>query len=281
MTDRPLLSIVTITYNNAQGLQRTLESLTVQQAILPGSVEWVVVDGASTDDTVAVAELAPPSTVYICEPDQGVYDAMNKGWKRSSGHYVQFLNAGDCFSGSHSLAALLGELQSRQCLWLVARATTLCGGKGKSILIGNMPHVWWRHAVGLQPHCHQSTVFARSLLEILGGYCLDFDFVGDFDLILRCGLISAPAEVTTTIVAYEGGGMSSTRQDEIPLLLHQVRSYRLQLSGLALRMDKLWALLRRTRLRLARTVAGSSSLSRVRGLHRWSRGGRPASPDRP
>lgn len=244
----PLLSIVTATYNDADRLRHTLTSIERQGGKAKG-VEIVIVDGSSTDDTSAAITRYPSlHPIYICEPDGGVYDAMNKGWRRSTGRYVQFLNAGDSFASPSSLATLLAALETCRVPWLVAGARHLHGGKRPPSTIRNMPHVWWRHAAGLQPHCHQSTIFARPVLELLEGYCLGFDFVADFDLILRCGLIAPPAEIVEILVVYEGGGMSAKRHDEIAMLLHQVRVARLELSGAAVWLDWLWARWRKLRL---------------------------------
>lgn len=277
MNDRaPLLSIVTATYNDAGGLSRTLNSVALQTSGTD-RVELVIVDGGSTDATSAVVashdRLRP---IFISEPDEGVYDAMNKGWQRCSGRFVQFLNAGDTFANGSSLAALLKALECGDPSWLVAGAVHLNGGHGPPTLINNLPHVWWRHAAGLQPACHQSTVFARTVLEALGGYSLEFDFVADFDLILRCGLIAAPLEIHQTLVVYEGGGMSAQRHHEISMLLHRVRVSRLSLTGGALRWDLLWTRCRESRMRFAQlrlTVASRPWLRRKPPRSRHVRSG--------
>ena len=90
------VSIVTITYNAARTLQRTLDSVACQTY---ADIEHLIIDGASKDDTVAIAErykAASRHTVVIqSEPDNGLYDAMNKGLQKATGDYLVFLNAGD------------------------------------------------------------------------------------------------------------------------------------------------------------------------------------------
>ena len=106
------ITVVTITYQAAAVLQRTLDSLLRQD--YPW-VEHIVVDGASTDQTVKmveayqtqVAALHPDWTVKLkSEPDGGLYDAMNKGLERTTGDYVVFMNAGDCFAADDVLATV-------------------------------------------------------------------------------------------------------------------------------------------------------------------------------
>ena len=90
------ISIVTITYNAERVLQRTLDSVRCQSY---RHIEHLIVDGASTDGTVAMAgryrEECPYPVAVQSEPDNGLYDAMNKGLQRATGDYILFLNAGD------------------------------------------------------------------------------------------------------------------------------------------------------------------------------------------
>lgn len=86
-------SIVTIVWNNLDGLRRTAESLRGQQRDL---FEWIVVDGGSTDGTLeAFGEFSGLFDHFQSEPDRGLYDAMNKGIAHANGQYVLFLNGDD------------------------------------------------------------------------------------------------------------------------------------------------------------------------------------------
>lgn len=95
----PLISVITITYNAAATLPPTLDSVAAQTFT---DFEYLVIDGASTDSTVALASALPCAQVFS-EPDRGLYDAMNKGLRRAKGEYVIFLNAGDSFSAPNTL----------------------------------------------------------------------------------------------------------------------------------------------------------------------------------
>ena len=89
------LSIITVNYNNREGLARTARSV-VEQTF--SDFEWIVVDGGSTDGSVGVIqEYADCIAWSVSEPDGGIYEAMNKGLDMASGEYVQFLNSGDSF----------------------------------------------------------------------------------------------------------------------------------------------------------------------------------------
>lgn len=93
----PEVTFVTITYNNAKGLRRTAGSVNRFRACVQANdrFEWVVVDGASTDETLSILNEYSPDRL-VSEPDSGIYDAMNKGVALARGKYVLFLNAGDC-----------------------------------------------------------------------------------------------------------------------------------------------------------------------------------------
>ncbi len=231
------LSIVTITCNDAEGLRRTLESV-AGQTLRPAEI--LVVDNLSGDSTPAVVTSFSELPIrYVREADSGVYDAMNKGWRRGSQPFVQFLNSGDVFSRRDALAILNVSLANlTEGGWLTTGAVQ-AGERDR--VIRNIPHSWWRHALGLQSHCHQACIFSRSQLVALDGLSEDYSFAGDFDYILRAGLVRQPSEVNEILVHYEGGGMSATRWREIPRLLHHVRVDRLQLSQPWKTLDLLWA----------------------------------------
>ena len=104
-------SVITITYNAEAVLQRTLDS--VLQQTYEG-VEHIIIDGASTDRTLQMAEdykaandngqsPKPHKVIIHSEPDQGIYDAMNKGLTQASGDYVLIMNAGDFFPKDDTL----------------------------------------------------------------------------------------------------------------------------------------------------------------------------------
>ena len=90
------VSIVTITWNAARTLQRTLDSVRCQTY---ADIEHLIIDGASTDETLPIAQHyqqdSSHQVVIQSEPDKGLYDAMNKGLQKATGDYVVFLNAGD------------------------------------------------------------------------------------------------------------------------------------------------------------------------------------------
>lgn len=99
------ITIITIAYNSAEGIGRTIESVLAQEpGDIPYTMEYLVIDGASSDDTVAIAESYIPDMEsrgidyrISSEPDGGIYDAMNKGIRRATGDIIGILNSGDWY----------------------------------------------------------------------------------------------------------------------------------------------------------------------------------------
>lgn len=107
------LTIITVNFNNAAGLAKTLESVVSQTS---QNFEYIVIDGGSTDFSIAsinrVAGSLSQRLKWISEPDAGIYSAMNKGIRMATGDYLQFLNSGDCLSGKDVVELMLTELKA-------------------------------------------------------------------------------------------------------------------------------------------------------------------------
>lgn len=95
MENKPLISIVTVSYNTVSTIERTILSVINQSY---PNIEYIIIDGGSTDGTVdVIKKYADRIAYWISEPDGGIYDAMNKGIEYANGEYINFMNAGDCF----------------------------------------------------------------------------------------------------------------------------------------------------------------------------------------
>lgn len=101
------LSVITIVYNNARDIERTMRSVLEQSY---PHIEYIVIDGASKDGTVDIINLYKSRlTTFISEPDGGIYDAMNKGLSVATGDYVLFMNSGDEVYGRETVAKLFAS----------------------------------------------------------------------------------------------------------------------------------------------------------------------------
>ena len=105
------LSLITINRNNALGLERTIKSVANQTI---KEFEYIVIDGASTDNSVDVIKKYEPGfahLIWVSEPDSGIYNALNKGIRMASGDYIQVLNSGDCIATSEVTEKMLMALE--------------------------------------------------------------------------------------------------------------------------------------------------------------------------
>ena len=110
-----IVTIITVCRNHAQELERTIRSVESQTW---QEKEYLVIDGASTDETPNVIKAHEASiTRWVSEPDQGIYDAMNKGVKMAQGEWVIFMNAGDTFASDNTLQRVFGSPQDADVIY--------------------------------------------------------------------------------------------------------------------------------------------------------------------
>lgn len=96
----PKITVITVVYNAETLIEQTIRSV-LQQTFSP--IEYIIIDGASTDNTLALLEEYRNRIAVYSERDTGIYDAMNKGLQKAGGEYVLFLNAGDLLADDHTL----------------------------------------------------------------------------------------------------------------------------------------------------------------------------------
>lgn len=176
-----LFSIITVTYNAAKVLAATLKSVKDQSF---RDFEYLVIDGASTDDTVALVERAGIATTTVwSEPDKGLYDAMNKAIDRASGQYLIFLNAGDAFATAETLAHIAMASQKRPDV--IYGQTQLVDTTGDVVGKRHLTapkHLTWQSFKNGMLVCHQAFIARR---EICPHYDLNYRFSSDYDWCIK------------------------------------------------------------------------------------------------
>ena len=186
----PLISVITITFNASRVLPPTLRSVAGQTF---RDFEHIVIDGASTDDTIAVARrLGVDGLRIVSEPDKGLYDAMNKGLAAAKGKYVVFLNAGDAFAGEDVLEAYAGAADSDPDIIyadteIVDEERRVIGPRHLSapdILTAES----FSHGMLI---CHQAFMVRRSMAP---AYDLQYRFSADYDWTVKCIMLTDPAK---------------------------------------------------------------------------------------
>ncbi len=178
----PLFSIITITFNAEATLEPTLQSVAAQQE---NDYEYLIIDGASKDGTVALARQYDCVTRIISEPDRGLYDAMNKGIKAATGEYLIFLNAGDSLYTPDTLKKIhdfIGENRPD----ILYGETAIVDSDRHFISMRRLktPETlsWKSFRMGMLV-CHQAFIVRRELAPL---YDLSYRFSADFDWCIRC-----------------------------------------------------------------------------------------------
>ena len=180
----PRFSIITITYNAEATLLPTLRSV-IEQSY--PHIEYIIVDGASTDGTLLlIARYQQHVDKLISEPDKGLYDAMNKGLAAATGDYVWFMNAGDTFHSNYTLRNVARAIeQSAQQPDVLYGQTALVNETrdflGKRRLRAPKSLSWRSFKWGMLV-CHQSFVARRTLAPT---YDLTYRFSADCDWCIR------------------------------------------------------------------------------------------------
>lgn len=224
----PLFSIVTITYQDVDGLRRTVESVEVQSL---GDYEHIVIDGGSTDGSAEWLE-TNFTGAWVSEPDGGRYPAMNKGAAMASGRYLWFLHAGDSFGDPTVLervARLLDRHEGDPPEWLFGFARVVGPDRSVVGIIGFAPFTMFKFAIQRLSIPHQATAMRRSLFEQIGGYDDRVEVGADQVLLMAAANRSLPLAVADFLCDFDSTGMSANRpwvenlRDDIAVL-RQARS---------------------------------------------------------
>lgn len=177
------ISIITVAYNSAETIGETMESVVRQTH---ANFEHLVIDGASEDRTVAIAkERSTPHTRIVSEPDEGIYDAMNKGLSWARGDVIGFLNADDMFADDKVLSRVAKAFEDP--------AIEACFGDLLYVTEDNQfvvrywksqPYSHGRFARGWSP-AHPTFYIRRSALDRLGYFNLSYRLAADTEFMLR------------------------------------------------------------------------------------------------
>jgi glycosyltransferase involved in cell wall biosynthesis len=176
-----LLSIITVTLNNAKGLQRTLDSLVFQTC---RDFEWIVIDGVSNDGTLVLVENNRAIiTKFLSEKDAGIYDAMNKGWRASTGHYCLFLNAGDELAAPDVIERVLPYLQDQSTDYFYG--DIISGQLGSTFQSSHFQEPVSLHYLISWYLPHPSSFIKKSVLQTLSGYSTRYRIISDWIFTVR------------------------------------------------------------------------------------------------
>ncbi len=205
MNKKPLISVVTVVFNAGDLLERTISSIRNQDY---PEIEYIVVDGNSSDNTISVIEANQDIIQqWISEPDEGLYDAMNKGLGMAHGDYVWFINAGDVIYENNVLSKIFsagfepGDIYYGE--------TMIIDKEGREIGMRRLkaPEILsWKSLINGMVVCHQSFIVRREMAPL---YDLNYKIAADYLWMLQC--LKNASKITNThfiLTGFLDGGLN-------------------------------------------------------------------------
>ncbi|EDQ01565.1 glycosyltransferase family 2 protein [Shewanella benthica] len=229
MQTNPLISIVTVCYNVASELPETIESIINQDY---NNIEYIIIDGGSSDNSVEIIkhyeQVAKQKGVYfkwISEPDNGIYDAMNKGIELATGQWVNFMNVGDLPSS--------GYLSTMESLTDISSEVNIVYGNTRILQFNKLvippKHLKKQSFYYQMPLCHQSIFYkVSSIKKYNPKFSIIADEVGIYEELINNGsnsFLYLPFEVCT----YSLGGVS---EEQIYTMYKQQQLFLVNIVGL-------------------------------------------------
>jgi glycosyltransferase involved in cell wall biosynthesis len=216
------LSIITINFNNAAGLEKTICSVIEQNF---DDFEYIVIDGGSSDESTGIIRKHADCIRYwVSEPDKGIYDAMNKGIRASVGEYILFLNSGDFIINQGILRQVFSAPVTSDILY---GELIFDYGEGQEKLESlpdriDLPFLFNRNI------WHPASFIRKKLFDKYGEYDTDFRIAGDYDFFFK---VIIREKCTTSflpfpISVYETTGASSDSVNLPKILLEREKVHR-------------------------------------------------------
>ena len=215
------ISIITVVYNNVNNIEDTiLNVLKVKENYK--NLEYLVIDGGSSDGTVDVIQKYQSGIdFWMSEPDEGIYDAMNKGITNANAEWIIFMNSGDLFYDNGVLNTIFDENQIER--------TDIIYGKTKSKNTNRTiipPKKVNKSYFFANTICHQSIFFNKKLFNELALYDLNYKIISDRDHLFRSCASNAKFKYVDTIISiWDEEGFSN---DNILLFKKEVSFFRKQ-----------------------------------------------------
>ncbi|MDD2412204.1 MAG: glycosyltransferase family 2 protein [Bacteroidales bacterium] len=184
MKPNPFISIITVVYNSDKYLEKTILSIAKQNSTI---VEYIIIDGGSKDDTINIIQKHKQHIQKsISEPDNGLYDAMNKGLEMASGEYVWFINSGDKIYDTSTVESIAKIAQSQNFPDVIYGETIIIDENEQEIGPRRLKvpkNLSWKSLIDGLVICHQSFIVKRNIAP---KYNLKYKIAADYDWILKC-----------------------------------------------------------------------------------------------
>lgn len=201
------ISIITINYNNLEGLRKTMESVASQTW---KDFEYVVIDGGSTDGSKELIEAYQDNIDYwVSESDKGIYNAMNKGIRAAKGAYVYFLNSGDTFCETDTLSSVNDSINESLDFYY---GDLKYAGSNEVIHCPDTLTFDYFYKMTLP---HQAVFIRRALFDSLFYYNEDLKIVSDWEFFIYaiCKYDASYKHLNLFIANYDTDGFSSNPEN--------------------------------------------------------------------
>lgn len=207
----PKFSVITVSKNSGFAISDTIDSVKKQ---VFKDFEYIVIDGESTDTSIEIIhKKAKLIDKTIIEKDKGIYHAMNKGIKAATGEYILFLNAGDEFTTSYTLAAINTKIQQHKAevyfgkiLWVDTQ--------NNNVITSKHDHIKYKSQLYNENFPHPATIYSKQAFEKYGLFDLNFPIYADYEWNLRA-LIKNNASFyygDFIVTTFYTGGISTNNQ---------------------------------------------------------------------
>lgn len=215
---QPLLSVITVVYNNAKDIERTILSVVKQTY---GNIEYIVIDGASTDGTLAIIhQYQNQIAQIISEPDKGIYDAMNKGLSIATGDYVLFMNSGDEFFEKDTVEKVFNKAKNADIYYgetEIINENLVSQGRRRHQIPKKLSINSFKYGMSV---CHQAIYIKRSLVNF---YDPKYKLSADIDWILSAlGKAKTTVNTDLYVAKYLIGGQSKQKHRQSLLERYQI-----------------------------------------------------------
>ena len=178
------ITVITVSYNAAATIEQTIQSVLAQSY---KNVEYIVIDGASSDNTLQIIEKYKSGIVHVVsEKDGGIYDAMNKGIALATGDIVGILNSDDLYHNENVLSFIASQFEDNS-IDCVCTDVEIFSETPSQVLRYYNCRRWkpWMFRIGHQPP-HPGFFVRRKLYTELGNFNTQYRLAADFDFLLRC-----------------------------------------------------------------------------------------------
>ena len=225
------ISIVTVCFNSAKTIEKTIKSVLGQDY---DNIEYIIIDGNSTDGTQEIIRKYEDKIAYwVSEPDNGIYDAMNKGIQAATGELIAFMNSGDWYEDG-AISAVVEK-------YICTHADVLYGDVYKGH--GDIKRLWSMQNINMDElhwhmiFCHQG-IFVKTEIQKMYGFDACYQIAADYDFFLKIFIAEKQFQYVNKVIAFcEDSGISSS---------NSIGTFR-EMRSIALRALNLYPLSKRDR----------------------------------